>query len=372
MAGGPSGSSARHPVLASGCGSSAGRVVTALSRRRLQIALGLLWLLDAVLQCQADMFRPDFYGNLLLMNDTAPPGWLWNWITDIGPTVMAHTVAANAGAVVVQFAIGAGLLWRPTVRPALALSIPWALIVWLFGEMGGGLFVGGGSALTGAPGAALLYAVTAVLLWPRRAHDGMPSADRGLLPAPLPLIVWATVWVGTAALEAGYLNRSPDYASQTMANVARAGPSWLHAAGQAAGDLIGTHGALFAACAGIAQAAIGLAIVVPRARRAALLAGAALALLYGVVGQALGGIFSNGVLGIMNSGATDPGTAPVMILLALTLWPHRDPAIPTVPAVESADDGRVYRDSVAPLPDPAAMRSSAETTSATEAVVRIS
>lgn len=315
--------------------------MTAPSRRLLQIGLGLLWLLDAVLQCQPDMFRPDFYGNLLLMNEAAPPGWLWNWITDIGPTVMAHTTVANAGAVAVQLAIGVGLLWRPTVRPALALSIPWAIIVWLFGEMGGGLFVGGGGALTGAPGAALLYAVAAVLLWPRRAHDGMPPEDRGLLPAPVPLIVWAAVWVGTAALEAGHLNRSPDYASQTMVNVARAGPSWLHAAGQAVGDLIGTHGALFAACAGIAQAAIGLAVLVPRTRRAALFAGAALALFYGVVGQALGGIFSNGVLGILSSGATDPGTAPVMILLAFALWPRRNPAIPSVPAVESADGGRV-------------------------------
>ncbi len=314
--------------------------MTAPTRRQLQIALGLLWLLDAVLQCQPDMFQPDFYGNMLMMNNTAPPAWLWSWITDIEPAVMAHTFGVNMGAVAVQFAIGLGLLWRPTVRAALALSIPWAIIVWLFGEMGGGLFVGGGSALTGAPGAALVYAVIAVLLWPRRADDGTAAADNGLLPRPATLCVWVALWVGTAALEAGYLNRSADYAPQAMDNVALAGPGWLHAAGQAVGGLIGTHGALFAACAGIAQAAIGLGVVFPLARRAALMAGAALALFYAVVGQAFGGIFSNGVLGIMSSGATDPGTGPVVILLALVLWPRKKATVPSDGTINWPADDR--------------------------------
>lgn len=296
--------------------------MTATTRRQLQITLGLLWLLDAVLQCQPDMFQPDFYGNMLMMNNTAPPAWLWNWITDIYPTVMAHTFGVNLGAVAIQFAIGLGLLWRSTVRPALALSIPWAIIVWLFGEMGGGVFVDGTSALTGAPGPALVYAVIAVLLWPRRPDDGTAAADNGLLPPPVTTFVWVALWVGTAALEARYLNRSPTYAPQAMDNAAVAGPDWLHAAGQAVGGLIGTSGALFAACAGITQTAVGLAVLFRPTRRAALVAGAALALFFAVVGQAFGGIFSNGLLGIMSSGATDPGTGPVIILLALALWPR--------------------------------------------------
>ncbi|HET6965073.1 MAG TPA: hypothetical protein VFH58_09910, partial [Acidimicrobiales bacterium] len=204
-----------------------------------------------------------------------------------------------------------------------------------------GLFVGGGSALTGAPGAALVYAVIALLLWPRRADDGVAAADKGLLPRPATLVIWVALWVGTAALEAGYLNRSADYASEAMDNVALAGPGWLHAAGQAAGGLVGQHGALFAACAGITQASIGLAILFRRARRAALLAGAALALFYAVVGQAFGGIFSNGILGIMSSGATDPGTGPVVILLALALWPRQSAPVPADHPIESPADDRV-------------------------------
>ena len=157
--------------------------VTAPARRHLQMALGVLWLLDAVLECQPAMFHADFFGNMLMMSMSAPPAWLWNLITNIEPTVVAHAAPANSVAVVIQFAIGLGLLWRPTVRPALALSIPWALTVWLFGEMAGGLFVEGGSALTGAPGAALVYAVLAVVLCPAGLTTGSPPQTEACYPA---------------------------------------------------------------------------------------------------------------------------------------------------------------------------------------------
>jgi hypothetical protein len=314
--------------------------VTAPTRRHLQIALGLLWLLDAVLECQPAMFHPDFFGHMLMMNMTAPPAWLWKLITDIEPTVLAHPFAANTVAVAVQFAIGLGLLWRPTVRPALALSVPWAITVWLFGEMAGGIFVEGGSALTGAPGAALLYALIAVLLWPHGPDNGTAAADGGLLPRQAVLLIWVAVWVGTAALEGGYLNRSPDYAAQAMDNAAVAGPGWLHAAGQAVGGLVGTNGALYAACAGIIQAAVGLAVLAPRGRRVALSAGTGLALFYATVGQAFGGIFSNGVLHIMSCGATDPGTGPILILLAAALWPRRTVSPPHKAQGPAADNNQ--------------------------------
>lgn len=280
-------------------------------------------MLDALLQCQPDMFRPDFYGMMLMMNRAAPPAWLWNWITDVEPMVISHPTAVNATAVTVQICIGLGLMWRPTVRPALALSVPWALVVWLFGEMGGGIFVGGGSALTGAPGPALLYAVSALLLWPRRPDVAAAAADGGLIPRSATPFVWVALWAGTAALESGYLDRSPTYASQAMDTAALTGPGWLHAAGEAVGGLVGGHGALFAACAGTVQAAIGLGVLFQRTRRGSLVAGALLALFYAVVGQALGGILSNGITGIMGSGATDPGTGPIVVLLALALWPRR-------------------------------------------------
>jgi hypothetical protein len=297
-----------------------------LSRRHLQVALGALWLLDAALECQGAMFHAQFFGDMLMMNMSAPPSWLWDMITKVEPVVTAHPVMANALAVAVQVAIGAGLLWRRSVRPALALSVPWALAVWLFGEAAGGIFVQGASALTGAPGAALIYLAVALMLWPRRDDEtSRPVADGGLLPPGAPTFAWVALWVGTAALEGGYLDRSPGYAAQAMDNAALTGPSWLHAAGMSVGNLVGNNGALFAAAAGTVQAVAGVAVLWPRIRRPALVAGMALAVFYGAVGQAFGGVFAGG-LTVMSSGATDPGTAPAIVLLALSAWPRPQPA----------------------------------------------
>ena len=125
-----------------------------------------------------------------------------------------------------------------------------------------------------------------------------------------------------------------------MDNAAVTGPGWLHSAGLSIGHLVGTHGALFAACAGTIQAAVGLSVLLPRTRRAGLAAGMALAVFYSVVGQAFGGIFSNG-LALAGSGATDPGTGPIIVLLALSLWPRHAagvgvPSAPVQPATRLA------------------------------------
>ena len=56
---------------------------------------------------------------------------------------MLHQVAVfNAAFATVQLLIAAGLFFRRTVKPALALSIVWAMSVWWFGESLGGIFIG--------------------------------------------------------------------------------------------------------------------------------------------------------------------------------------------------------------------------------------
>ena len=97
----------------------------------------------------------------------------------------------NAAFASLQVAIGAGLIWGRgrTVDWARGISIVWALGVWTIGEGIGGIFMGGTSLLTGAPGAALLYAIVAVVIWPPRIRAGAGRA------------AWAAVWVGSALLE---------------------------------------------------------------------------------------------------------------------------------------------------------------------------
>ena len=290
-----------------------------MTRRRLQITLGLLWLLDGILQFQPSMFTATFYGMMLRMGPTEPPGWLWDLGSRVEPVVTAHSALANAAFATVQVLIGVGLLWRRSTRVALAVSVPWALTVWLFGEAAGGLFSPGASALTGAPGAALVYIAVALVLWPRRNDaDAAGSVDVRTLPD----LAWVALWVGTAALEAEAVNLMPLVAGGTIYNAGNGEPSWLTAVNHAVGGLVGGHGALFAVCAGTAQVAIGLGILARRTRTASLVAGIAIAIFYGVVGQDLGGIFSNGFIGLFGSGATDPGTGPIIVLFALALWPQ--------------------------------------------------
>jgi hypothetical protein len=98
--------------------------------RVLQLALAGLWLLDGVLQYQAFMFSKGF------------------------SQMLADTAAGNPGVV-----------GRP---------IAWSLGVWWFGEGLGMVLTGDTSPVNGAPGAVILYALLAVLLWP--ADRGGPAA----------------------------------------------------------------------------------------------------------------------------------------------------------------------------------------------------
>jgi hypothetical protein len=67
--------------------------------------------------------------------------------------------------------------------------------------------------------------------------------------------------------------------------------------------------------------AVGWCALRPAWRRTALAAGIAVAILYGVFGQDLGGL--------LTGQATDPGTAPLFVLFALALWPRRHSSIRT-------------------------------------------
>ena len=140
-------------------------------RRGLQVALGLVWLLDAALQYQPYMFSRNFVTSVLEPASMGSPALL------AGPAaaaarIIAHDVVAwNAAFATIQLALAAGLLWRRTARAALYATIGWALAVWLLAEGAGGVLsgmTGMANPLTGAPGAAVLYALLALLILPSR------------------------------------------------------------------------------------------------------------------------------------------------------------------------------------------------------------
>src|SRR5581483_8155805 len=112
-------------------------------RRILQVALGLLWLLDAALQFQPYMFTRAFVTQTLGPASRGNPAVIaqpMHWVFHL---IAAQPAIANSVFAAIQLLIASGLFWRRTVKAALALSVVWSLGVWWFGEGLGGVLNGG-------------------------------------------------------------------------------------------------------------------------------------------------------------------------------------------------------------------------------------
>ena len=299
---------------------SAGRI----SARTIQVGLGLIWLLDGLLQLQPRMFGPDFANQVILPTAQGQPGLITSVITHAAHLIALRPALTNTVFAGVQILIGLGLLIRETVRPALALSFVWALGVWALGEGFGMLFTGMASPLTGAPGGALLYAAIGLLVWPRMARTPAdpvmvgPATAEGPLGARGGRAMWAIVWSGMGILWLLPANRADGSVSGAISGAVTGEPSWLAQLQLSVAHAFGNGGLGLAVAGAALSFVIGLGPLISRHTTLFLTLGAALALVFWVFGEAFGEPFS----GI----ATDPNTGPLLFLLALTLYPNRTPA----------------------------------------------
>jgi methyl-accepting chemotaxis protein len=287
-----------------GIGAHGGRrgsaAVSARPARVAQVVLGLIWLIDGMLQLQPFMFGKAFVTDVLLVNAAGQPGVIAAPITQICGLIEPHVAAFNACAATLQILIGLGLLCRRTVRPALAVSFAWALAIWFTGEGLGGIFTGAANPLTGAPGAALLYVLAGLMCWP--GDDGA-----GLIGARAATAAWAAMWLGFAVL---WLLPANDTAGAVHDAIAAAptGAGWLSGlTGSAAAATAGV-GTPIAVTLAVLSAAIGLAVLCRWRTGFFLGLSIALSVVFWLVGQGLGGVFTGQ--------ATDVSTAPVLILVA--------------------------------------------------------
>ncbi len=97
-------------------------------------------------QIQPFMFTRGADGFSGMLNGTAAgnPGWIAHTITWNGSIVYHQPILTNTVFAGIQFLIAFGLIYRRTLRPALALSIVWSVGVWWFGEGLGAVFSGAG------------------------------------------------------------------------------------------------------------------------------------------------------------------------------------------------------------------------------------
>jgi hypothetical protein len=310
-----------------------------ISARTIQIGLGVIWLLDGLLQLQPRMFGPDFANQVILPSAQGQPDLFSSVITHVAHLIALQPALTNAVFAGVQILIGLGLLLRETVRPALALSIVWALGVWALGEGFGMLFTGMASPLTGAPGGALLYAAIGLLVWPSVARTPAdrvlagPAAAEGPLGARGGRATWAIVWCGMGFLWLLPANRADGSVSRAISGAVTGEPSWLAHFQLSVAHALGNGGVGVAVGGAALSFVIGLGPLISRHTTAFLVLGAALALDFWVFGEAFGQPFS----GI----ATDPNTGPLLVLLALTLYPNRDPVHKGAPLDATNTSGRM-------------------------------
>jgi hypothetical protein len=280
-------------------------------RRVFQVALGLLWLLDAALQFQPYMFTDRFVRQIVLPAAQGNPGWIATTETWAASMMAQHIVVYNALFATIQLLLATLILWKPTVKIGLGVSATWALGVWWFGEGLGGV-LSGASPLAGAPGAVVLYALIALLAWPRSDGEaGTCVSSSALLRWHLPRLAWMALWGSLSYLLVLPANRGS--VPGLLSAMAAGEPGWLagidhHLAAGVAGEGTAVSIVLAACCAFVAAS-----VFAPTLRRH----GVVLAILLGLAFW-----LAEDFGAVLTGQGTDPNSGPLLVLLAFAFWPY--------------------------------------------------
>ncbi|HEV2638085.1 MAG TPA: hypothetical protein VGX23_23250 [Actinocrinis sp.] len=286
------------------------------TRRRAQLLLAAIWLLDGVLQYQPFMFTKDFGSQVLAPTAQGNPAVIADPITWAARIVTDHPVGPNAAFATIQLLLGLAIAWRPTVKAALAASVVWSLAVWWLGEGLGGVLTGAANPLNGAPGAVILYALIAVLVWPTDRTDGpFPAARPVGLGAARGL--WFVLWGSLAYFTMQSANTDGQAMHDMIADMAQGQPGWLAAIGNHAATLVAGRGLTASIVLAVALAVVAVGVFLPvrlaALYRATLVLALVVSAVIWVVGEDLGGLFGGQ--------GTDPNSGPVLALLLWLYWP---------------------------------------------------
>lgn len=273
------------------------------TRHTIQISLGLIWLVDGALQFQSFMYGGGFITTLKATGAGQPP-WVADTVNWAANTMQSHQAPLNTLFALLQIWIGVGLLNRRTAKPALAVSLAWSLLVWWVGEGFGMLFMSMSSPLSGAPGAAILYVMVALVVWPSERPGGL----LGVRGAKL---MWGALWLVMAWLWLGSAGSSPNATSEAI-NGAPSGLGWLTQVQEWLATASRGHGLAIGLMLAAASAAIGIAVMRNWHPGAFLGLSVFINLAFWVMGQGFGGMFTGA--------ATDPNAAPLFCLLACAMY----------------------------------------------------
>jgi hypothetical protein len=265
-----------------------------------------------VLQYQSFMFTKAF-AQMLGGTAAGNPAVIADPITWSARLIGDHVMVMNAIFATIQLLIGLGIAWRPTVRIALGASIVWALAVWWLGEGLGMILTGGASPLNGAPGAVVIYALLAVLLWPAARDRPVPFvAGRGVgIHAARAL--WLVLWGSLAYFALTPASRAPHAASGMISGMASGEPGWLAWIDNHAASALSHDGLAVSIVLAVALVVVAVGVYLPPpAARATLVLALVLAVAIWL---------AEGLGGMLTGSGTDPNSGPLLALLAIAYWP---------------------------------------------------
>jgi hypothetical protein len=285
------------------------------ARRAFQLVLACIWLVDGLLQYQSFMYTKAF-GQMLAGTAAGNPAVIARPITWDATLVEHHPVPVDSLFATIQLLIGLGIAFRPAVRVALAASVAWALGVWWFGEGLGGILSGTASPVNGAPGAVILYALLAVLLWPADRDLAAPFVAGRAVGAQVARALWLVLWLSLAYFALTPANRAPQALNGMIVRMESGQPGWLAAIDRGAAALVARQGLTASVVLAVALVVIAVGVYLPSpAASATLVLAIVVAAVIWVAGENFGMILAGG--------ATDPNSGPLLALLALTFWPAR-------------------------------------------------
>lgn len=283
-------------------------------RRMLQLVVATIWLVDGILQLQAFFFTKSFGLQMISGMSSGNPSIIARPISWSGTIIGHHAVLTDALFALVQIGIGVTIGWRPTVRIGLGVSIVWAVGVWWVGEGLGGIVNGSANPVNGAPGAVILYALLAVLLWPHdRAGEEAPFIAARAVGAPIAKGLWLALWGSLSYFAVVGANRSSRGLHDLINAEANGEPGWVARIDHRVAHVVDHKGlalTLLLACL-LLLVSIGILLPRPVANGAVVLA-AVLSASFWVLGENFGAIFTNG--------ATDVNSGPLLMALAVTFW----------------------------------------------------
>jgi hypothetical protein len=173
-----------------------------------------------------------------------------------------------------------------------------------------------------------------VLLWPRDSAVAAPFTAARAVGAPAARALWLILWASLAYFALLPANRAPLALHDTITGMAAGEPGWLAAIMHAAAGPLAGHGLAASIVLAMLLAAIAAGCYLPRpVARATLILAIVAALAISVIGQALGGI--------LTGTSTDPGSGPLLALLAIAYWPAGPAQDAALAAQDAGQAGRV-------------------------------